>query len=363
MPPQSHRRAAESFGSVLSFEDLEIDIDTVIGDGGFPTNALVNEARTITTAWRDATLRKYKDSKVFVGIFLDALLDFAGKDPIPDRGIITGERYTAGVIYAAYKDGKVFEVAQVWFESMVQPMKPAGYVRTVEPSDEQTPDLNDTENMVEPATRSRQRRMRWEVCKRHNHRCILHPLEVDEKSVPLPDSPNTMIDAMTLCLEVAHIIPFSLNDFAVDDNGEAHSSAVNWVMIKNWTSVPIQNLMGDGIYDSSNGILLCSNGHSLFGSFKFWFEPTRNQHCYVVRSRLTPLNGMSVNFRSTSGISPPDPRYLAIHAAFAKVLRASGAAEYLESIFRDQEEIAIARDGSTDISSLLANKFASVSFK
>ncbi|KAF8521616.1 hypothetical protein BU17DRAFT_64842 [Hysterangium stoloniferum] len=355
MSPQSHRRAADSFGSVLSFEDLETDIDTVIGDGGFPTNALVSEARTITTAWRNATLRKYQDRKVFVGIFLDALLDFSGKDPIPGRGGVTGDRYTAGVIYAAYKDGKVFEVAQAWFESMVQPMKAAGYARTVGPSDAQTPDLNNMENMVEPANRNGQRRLRREICKRQNHRCILHPLEVDKKSVPLPDSPNTMIDEMYLCLEVAHIIPFSLNDFAVDDNGEAHSSAVTWVMIKNWTSVSIQNLMGDGINDSSNGILLCSNGHGLFGSFDLWFEPTRNQHCYVVRSRFTALNGIPVDFRN--------PRYLAIHAAFAKVLRASGAAEYLETIFRDQEEIAIACDGSTDISSLLINKFSFVSVR
>ncbi|KAF8529181.1 hypothetical protein BU17DRAFT_80370 [Hysterangium stoloniferum] len=338
------------------FGPVRIDINIVIGDDDFPTNVLVSEARTITATWHNTPLRKYKNHVVYVGVFLDALLDFASKDPIPDSGGITGERYTAGVIYAAHKDGKVSGVAQAWFEGMVQPMKTAGYVRSVELSAAQTPNPLEAmmEAMVEPAIRSGQSRLRLEICQRQNYRCILHPSEVDECNVPFPDP----IDQMPLPLQVGHIVPFSLNDF-----GGLHSSAMTWVMIKNWTSVSIQGLMGVGINNPSNGILFCPNGHQLFGNFRFWFEPTEGQHCYVVTSRFTALNGILVDFRSMSGVSPPDPQYIAIHAAFAKVMGASGAAEYLECILRDQEDIVSAFDGTADISSLLLNKFAAMAVR
>ena len=45
----------------------------------------------------------------------------------------------------------------------------------------------------------------------------------------------------------------------------------------------------------------------------------------------------------------PDSRYLALHAACAKVAQYSGVGEYIEKILRDIEEIEIlAGDGSSD---------------
>jgi len=45
-------------------------------------------------------------------------------------------------------------------------------------------------------------------------------------------------------------------------------------MIKNWTSVSIQKLIGNGINDPTNAILFCRNGHDYFGNFSLFFEPT-----------------------------------------------------------------------------------------
>ncbi|KAF8527639.1 hypothetical protein BU17DRAFT_61756 [Hysterangium stoloniferum] len=250
----------------------------VIGDDGFPTNVLVSEARTITATWHSTPLRKYKSHVVYVGVFLEALLNFAGKDPIPDSGRITGERYTAGVIYTAYRDRKVFEVAEAWFGGMVQPVKTAGFANN----------------------------------KTIAVHCILQKLT----KIVFHFSFLDPIDEIPLCLQVGHIVPVSLKDFAMDSGGKLHSSALTWAMIRNWMSVSIQSLKGVGMNNSSNGILFCPNGHGLFGSFKFWFEPT--------------------------------------------VMWVSGAAEYLKSIFRDQEDIILASNGSTDISSLLLNKFAAI---
>ncbi|KIJ29826.1 hypothetical protein M422DRAFT_36806, partial [Sphaerobolus stellatus SS14] len=350
----NYRCVASSFGSVLSFEELGIDVEKVIADPRIQTSVLVNEAHTIAKNTLDVVLHSYKNHTVYVGVLLEALIDYAGKDAIPGRGDITGERYTAGAIYAAYKVEKVSEVAQAWFQSMIVPMKIA-CTRTVKPFEARTP-LEESEYMramVEPATRNGKAWLRKEVCQRQNFRCILHE-EIDTKAPPEARDP-TGERTIEYRLEVAHIIPFALNDFASDDNRAIHKSAVIWVMIKHWTAV---DLTGEGINEPTNAILFCPNGHDQFGSFSVFFEPTEVQHCYVASSQYKGFDNIHVDFRSNSRVLPPNPRYLAIHAAFAKVLFASGAGKYIGRYYRDQAEIGVlASNGSTDVSILLSRLY------
>ncbi|KIJ36880.1 hypothetical protein M422DRAFT_34049, partial [Sphaerobolus stellatus SS14] len=346
-------------GSVVSFKELGIDIEKVIVDSKTLTTALVREARVIAKSTRDVVLHSYRTHTVYVGVLLEALLDYAGKEVIPGRGgDVTGERYSAGVICAAYTVKKVSEAAQAWFQSMILPMKTAGSTRTVEPSEAQTPleELEEMSAMVEPATRNGQAWLRKEVCRRENFRCVIHQ-EIDKEAPPEAPDPTGKRPTVTT-LEVAHIVPFSLNDFVSDDNNTILESAVTWVMIKHWTAISIQELIGEGINEPANAILFCANGHKQFGDFSVHFEPTDVEHCYVTSSQFDEFDNINVDFRSNSGIPPPDPRYLALHAAFAKVLFASGAGEYIERYYRDQAELGVlASDGSTDVSILLSRLY------
>jgi len=66
-----------------------------------------------------------------------------------------------------------------------------------------------------------------------------------------------------------------------------------------------------------------------------------------------------VEFRTleSSGVEPPNPEFLRVHAAFAKVLNLCGAAEYLENIEREVETTGALRlDGGTDFSTLLMTR-------
>jgi len=47
-------------------------------------------------------------------------------------------------------------------------------------------------------------------------------------------------------------------------------------MLKHWCSFDIQGLVGAGINDASNALLLKQELHDWFGKFGFWFEPV----CY-----------------------------------------------------------------------------------
>jgi len=57
----------------------------------------------------------------------------------------------------------------------------------------------------------------------------------------------------------------------------------------------------------------------------------------------------TITFKSTNpAFSLPDPRYLRIHAACAKVAHLSGAGEYVDAVFRDMESIRVlATNGSS----------------
>jgi hypothetical protein len=58
-----------------------------------------------------------------------------------------------------------------------------------------------------------------------------------------------------------------------------------------------------------------------------------------------------------SSVEPPNPDYLKVHAAFAKVLNLSGAADYIKSVESDAEmEGTLHPDGETDFSSYLRSK-------
>jgi hypothetical protein len=55
-----------------------------------------------------------------------------------------------------------------------------------------------------------------------------------------------------------------------------------------------------------------------------------------------------VTLISHPNLPAPDPRYLKLHAACAKVAHLSGAGEYIETIFRDMESMRVlAKDGSS----------------
>lgn len=91
-----------------------------------------------------------------------------------------------------------------------------------------------------------------------------------------------------------------------------------------------------------------------------------NPNVFFVRSNIA-LNykNQMVTFQDHSfdpsrpheaSIPLPDCEILALHAAFARVLHASGAAEYFDEAWHDPEVIRVlARDGSSDLGAVLSS--------
>jgi len=67
--------------------------------------------------------------------------------------------------------------------------------------------------------------------------------------------------------------------------------------------------------------------------------------------------------REETSVEPPNPEYLKVHAAFAKVLHLCGAADYIESVERDAEIRGTLRlNGETDFGSYLQSRLAVVAY-
>jgi len=68
-----------------------------------------------------------------------------------------------------------------------------------------------------------------------------------------------------------------------------------------------------------------------------------------------------VEFRTEaeSTVKPPDPQFIAIHAAFSRVLYLSGAADYFDKVEDDAEQLGqLSTDGKSDLGLLLVDRLA-----
>jgi hypothetical protein len=66
-----------------------------------------------------------------------------------------------------------------------------------------------------------------------------------------------------------------------------------------------------------------------------------------------------VTFIGQAGLPLPNPRYLALHAACARVAHLSGAGKYIDAFYRDVETtLVLAKDGSS--AKLLAEALSSI---
>ncbi|KAF8597103.1 hypothetical protein BDV93DRAFT_569863, partial [Ceratobasidium sp. AG-I] len=135
--------------------------------------------------------------------------------------------------------------------------------------------------------------------------------------------------------ECTHIIP-SYQDEDMDDPRVKPLSSV-WSTVQLFGGIPHTDCTGSGVHNLRNISTLRKDLHIVFESLAIWFEPiegTENQ--YTVEASIDDLKqGLpaAVTFSSAfpDRLPPPDRRYLAIHAACAKVVLLSGATKRMIS--------------------------------
>ncbi|KAG8744936.1 hypothetical protein FRC10_009171 [Ceratobasidium sp. 414] len=194
---------------------------------------------------------------------------------------------------------------------------------------------------------------------RDNYRSVTSR-QIDVTSADRGIVPNIDPSATYTFTEAAHILPFSLSE-GKDADQVRHSTNV-WQLIERFSGIDLLlELGGQDINRLGNVLTLSMQEHKVFGALKWWLEAIEGQPNMYRVDACRPRKGLYemgavVTFTTTDEeLELPDPRYLAIHAACAKVLFTSGMAEYVDRVIRDMEDLAVLReDGSSDVQLMFA---------
>ncbi|KAJ6600191.1 hypothetical protein B0H10DRAFT_2441155 [Mycena sp. CBHHK59/15] len=277
-------------------------------------------------------------------------------------------------LHIAHEKGidAVLDVAKAWLDNLFLPMLTIARSPRTEPASSQTPTIDTTVQHIEGTDRSEQGKLRDTIAAREQNRCAITgafdlsfvtKLLQQGREQEIPDVPQ-------LRMEAAHVIPFLLNDFNNNTGitSEIKDAARTWDMLQSWTNLDLGKLVGSNINSPTNAIFMTADEHYSFGRFRFYLDeqaypnsPNKYKARMVQNGRRFSNGQVStdVEFREVekSGVEPPDPQFLRIHAAFSKVLNLCGAAEHFENVERDAESATTLRmDGTTDFGLLLMSR-------
>jgi hypothetical protein len=181
-------------------------------------------------------------------------------------------------------------------------------------------------------------------------------------------------------LEVAHILPHCLTKVASGDEDMVRTntdacavsltsiqpdSKKNVLRILDMFDPGITHLIdGPNIDSPSNALTLTLENHRLFGEFQIYFEPTGRPHEYrifsvesgVLSDPYFPVTRV-LSRSPTDTINLPSPRLLGIHRAISRIMKLSGAGEYIEQVLRDLEQVTVDADGSTNLGDIMRLRF------
>ncbi|KAF8447183.1 hypothetical protein L210DRAFT_3641146 [Boletus edulis BED1] len=150
----------------------------------------------------------------------------------------------------------------------------------------------------------------------------------------------------------AHIIPESTY-FGVQpkskENNKLDYSASLLAVLKRF-GYDIDSLNGKNVHSLTNVISMTSDVHEAFDRLELYFEATASFVKWFGRKPFTGSVREPVQFSTWDPENLPVParELLALHATCCKVAHLSGAAEYIDEIYRDADELVVlSTDGTS----------------
>ncbi|KAH9011480.1 hypothetical protein EDB85DRAFT_1117299 [Lactarius pseudohatsudake] len=279
-----------------------------------------------------------------------------------------GRRYVAVSLHVAAREDGVVNAAKAWLDNLLLPMLAISKAIKTEPASSRTPTIDTTVQHIESASPT----LRAKVALRERYHCAItkafdiapaRKLAKERRAGEIPDVAQHPMEA-------AHIIPFLLNKFddKVISSPQTTSAARTWDMLQSWTQINFKTLIGSNIDSPTNAIYMTKVEHTSFGHSDFYldkeaFPDSPNKYkLHMSRDGGILTNGMremDAEFPTLeeSSVEPPNPDYLRVHAAFAKVLHLCGAAQYMDGVELDAEmEGTLRPNGETDFGSYLQSK-------
>ncbi|KAB5588025.1 HNH endonuclease [Ceratobasidium theobromae] len=205
---------------------------------------------------------------------------------------------------------------------------------------------------------------------RDNYRCMLSGT-IDSRSLQTTPALRTEILSNPLLnagpTQCCHILPQYITQHLTMGESKQIPPAVALVL-RQFGGVMPDELRGEGMHHLRNIMTLENGIHISFDDLLIWLEPVEGEeHQYEFRRELPIHQNVPdvLNFTTMhEGLSFPDRQYLALHAACAKVVHMSGAAELIDKLLEEMEDTKIlSEDGSSSqlLEFLLPNESVMVS--
>ncbi|KAI9455641.1 hypothetical protein HD554DRAFT_1032484 [Boletus coccyginus] len=188
---------------------------------------------------------------------------------------------------------------------------------------------------------------------RDNWRCVVTGIldcRAPERIIAQLDP--TTVGVYTQC---THIIPEDMC-FGVEpkskENIKLDYSASVLAVLKRF-GCDINRFNGENVHSLTNVISVESNVHEAFDRLMLYFEATSHEDRYEVKwfgLKPHPNVRQFVEFSTSDPENLPVPAYelLALHATCCKVAHFSGAAEYIDEIYRDADKLdVLSADGTS----------------
>ncbi|KAF8875055.1 hypothetical protein BD779DRAFT_1613478 [Infundibulicybe gibba] len=189
---------------------------------------------------------------------------------------------------------------------------------------------------------------------RDNYRCVLTG-KIDDVCLEAGDV--TLDGSEVTVTRASHIFDWPTNEDPGVDRKRHYAASLS-AILNHFGEINVDELNEAGIHRLQNVLTLDSVVDGWFSRLKVWLErrpedpinyyrPAATQPYFIERMPA----GIQLTTPDPVEYPLPDPRYLAVHAACARVAHLSGAAEYMEMIFREMEEAQVLADdgGSADV--------------
>ncbi|KDQ16182.1 hypothetical protein BOTBODRAFT_31254 [Botryobasidium botryosum FD-172 SS1] len=275
---------------------------------------------------------------------LSAILEHA-----PQRAHVAEE------IYCCETDEKLADLANRYQYGLIVPMRANGAKTPEVGSHPSLSSAVENELRNEDMLELTKRRQHKQALLRDGNRCLVTKL----LDMGTPSHGEERINTFA-----AHIIPFSFLPSSTSEAQIERSSHL-FEVLDRFGGVQLNDENGEKINLLDNVMTLKMELHTLFGQLAIWFEPVLGEeNTYQFRKLSDVHTGVADRTKVVFSTDHPDiplpnPRYLAVHAACAKVVHASGVAEVIDKVLRDLEDLPVlSKDGSS--SDLLRAALAAV---
>ncbi|KAE9392431.1 hypothetical protein BT96DRAFT_887996 [Gymnopus androsaceus JB14] len=172
--------------------------------------------------------------------------------------------------------------------------------------------------------------------------------------------------------ECAHIFADATNaGITGDSEAQSQKREIFWTILEKFGYPKFsEELNGPGIHRLDNVMTLDHNAHDPFDELALWLEAVDGvPNTYKIQTSYTPemIKGLDLpthvtfSHQSALRVDPslamepkfpdnlplPNPEYLHIHASVCKIAHMSGAAGYIDYIFRKMEDIGVLSEDGT----------------